>query len=675
MQDTNVNPLSNEDEKNETPVNENKEMQEVESKNEEETVEEIVGSSVLQENAEIETISEVIEEEKKQEEVLVEAPNVEITEGDNDEEKTSLSRKSESTLVDQFLDKDFGQFTQEKKVATLKLLLDETDIPSIKDTVDRLQASFYKEFNKKKKEVFEEYAKQEDKSEEFSYTSLYEEQFNGLLALYREKKVSYNKKIEAEKEQNLQEKYEIIDKIKELINKQESLSDTFKEFNELQERWRNIGLVPLTKVNELWRSYHHNVENFYDYIRINKELRDLDFKKNLEKKTQLLEEAKDLDKEKSVKKAFDRLQKLHEKWKEVGPVKRELREELWTEFKEASRLIHKKHQDYFVNLKNEQKENLAKKQIICDKVESLLTPLPESNKEWNKVSDIVKGLQTEWKSIGFAPKKNNQEIYERFRIACDSFFAAKRDAHKEQRNIFKENMEKKIQLCEMAEGVMDSDDWKITTDYLIELQKQWKEVGAVQYKYSQKLWNRFRSACDHFFDRKSGKKPAISEAQQSENLKEKQDIIENIKTLDVEDKKITLKELKDLQTAYHKIGFVPVGEKDKLAKSFDKALKEKFDTLEISSEEKEMQQYAGKYEALMQEPDGEDRIIKERLKLSNKIKQLENNVVVWGNNIGFFANSSNADKLIKEVKENIAKAKVELKSDYKKMRFLDKLLQ
>lgn len=663
MQDTNVNSQDNENKM--APKEEQGVMKVAKTENV------IEGENKPAEESATETTSPLGEDStEKTSEDIVEQPMSPIA---DEEHKSNDTVKS--SIVAQFEDKDFSNFSQEKKVAALKLLLDEENIVTIKESVDKLQASFYKEFNQKKKEALESYQENEDQSEEFSYTSMYEEQFSNLLTQYKQKKISHNKKLEEEKEKNLEKKYEIIERIKELINKQESLSDTFKEFNELQDRWKNIGLVPLAKVNELWRSYHHNVENFYDYIRINKELRDLDFKKNLEIKTNLLDEAKELNNEKSIKKAFDKLQKLHEKWKEVGPVKRELREELWTQFKEASRLIHKKHQDYFVNLKNEQKENLAKKQIICEKAESLLTPLPSGNKEWNKVSELIKELQTEWKTIGFAPKKYNQDIYNRFRTACDSFFTAKREAHKQQRNLFKENMEKKIQLCEMAEASMDSNDWKVTTDYLIELQKQWKEVGPVQYKYSQKLWDRFRSACDHFFDRKSGKVLAISEEQQKENLEKKLEIIENIKSLDTTEKNTTLAELRKLQTAFHKIGFVPLESKDSLISDFNKSVKDKFDSLDISSEEKEIQQYASKYEALVQEPDGENKIIKERLKISNKIKQLENNIVVWGNNIGFFANSSNADKLITEVEDNIAKAKVELKEDYKKLRFLDKLLQ
>lgn len=615
-----------------------------------------------------------LEENTVESEVLTQQEEI-VAAQKNEADKPEATNEAASSIAEHLQNEDFSTFSEQKMVATLRLLIEEADLSKAKDLIDKLQSTFYRQYNKDKKKAQTAFVADGGNPEEFDYSNLYEEQFRELLSKYKDKKAAYNKLLETEKQDNLKKKYEIIEGIKNLINKQESLSETFKEFHNLQDEWKAIGLVPLSKVNELWRTYHFHVENFYDYIRINKELRDLDFKKNLEIKTKLLDEAKALAKESSVKKSFDRLQKLHDKWKEAGPVKRELREELWTEFKEASKTIHKKHQEYFVNLKNEQKENLAKKEILCEKAESLLEPMPQSNKQWNKVASLMKDLQQEWKNIGFAPKKHNQAIYERFRKACDNFFQAKREAHKSQRDEFKANMDKKLQLCEMAEAVMDSEDWKMTTDYLIELQKQWKEVGPVQYKYSQKLWDRFRAACDRFFDRRSGKVQAATDEQQEENLAQKQEIIKKIEHFDVEETKNALKELQKLQTEFHATGYVPIDEKATVTKAFDKAIKSKLEKLEISEEEMQLQQFMGKYTAMLQEPDGENRVVKERLHLANKVKQLENNIVVWGNNIGFFSNSSNAEKLIAEVQQNIADAKEELKTYYQKLRFLDKLLQ
>ncbi len=610
---------------------------------------------------------EVVEETKE---------NVENTPEATEENKENEQEKEVvPSIVSRLEDKDFSTFSEEKMVATLKLLIEEADLSKVRDLVDKLQGAFYRQYNEAKKKAFDAFTADGGVKEDFSFTNLYEEQIRTLLAKYRDKKAALNKRLEEEKQENLKRKEAVIEGIKSLINKQESLSETFKEFHALQDEWRAVGAVPQQKINELWRNYHFHVENFYDYIRINKELRDLDFKKNLEIKTGLLEEAKALTKEGSVKKAFDRLQKLHDKWKEAGPVKRELRESLWNEFKEASRTIHKKHQDFFVNLKNEQKENLAKKEILCEKAENLLTPMPETNKQWNKVANLMKELQEEWKKIGFAPKKHNQAIYDRFRKACDAFFQAKREAHKSQREEFKANMEKKIELCEMAEAVMDSEDWKMTTDYLIDLQKQWKTVGPVQYKYSQKLWDRFRAACDRFFDRRSGKVEAVNEEQQAENLTKKQEIIQQIENFNAENAENSLKELQKLQADFHAIGYVPIKEKEAVMEAFDAALKAQLEKLDVTEEEMHLQQFIGKYTAMMQEPSGEGRVVKERLHLANKAKQIENNIVVWGNNIGFFSNSSNADKLIAEVEEKIATAKEELKGLYQKLRILDKLLR
>lgn len=658
MQDQNQNPQNTEDKTEETLQSKDVKQEAV---------------STPDEAIEKEEATPVQEEQKSEETVVAEDKPSEAT----SEKETVNNEQTEEvpSIASRLQDKDFSTFSEEKMVATVKLLIEEANLSKVKDLIDKLQSTFYRQYNIEKKKAQTAFIEDGGNPEDFSFSNLYEEQFRVLLAKYRDKKAALNKRLEEEKQENLQKKYDIIEGVKNLINKQESLSETFKEFHSLQEEWKNIGLVPLSKVNELWRNYHFHVENFYDYIRINKELRDLDFKKNLEIKTKLLEEANTLANESSVKKSFDRLQKLHDKWKETGPVKRELREELWTQFKEASKIIHKKHQEYFVNLKNEQKENLAKKEILCEKAESLLSPMPESNKQWNKVASIIKSLQEEWKTIGFAPKKNNQAIYERFRKACDKFFQAKRDAHKSQRDEFKVNMEKKIQLCEMAEAVMDSEDWKMTTDYLIELQKQWKEVGPVQYKYSQKLWDRFRAACDRFFDRRSGKVEAATEQQQQENLEQKQEIIKNIEAFNVEDTENALKDLQKLQTEFHAAGYVPIEEKETVSKAFDKAIKSKLEQLEITEEEMQLQQFMSKFTAMLQEPDGENRIVKERLRIANRVKQIENNIVVWGNNIGFFSNSSNAEKLIAEVEQNIADAKEELKGHYQKLRFLDKLLQ
>ncbi|PVX52597.1 uncharacterized protein DUF349 [Balneicella halophila] len=678
MPDQNQNPLDHEDKTEEALENKSNEQENVSASNEnnQNIVKEEKEAPTAKSNEEVKEVAKAPEAKEVSEAdkaVTSENSNEERpAEGNNDEENEKTSTPSISARLK---DTDFSTYTEEKMVATLRLLIEEADLTKIKELVDRLQATFYRRYNQEKNKERTKFIEEGGKPEEFTYSSLYEEQFKGLLAKYRDKKAEYNKKLEAEKQKNLERKYEIIEGIKNLINKQESLSETFKEFHALQDEWKSIGLVPLSNVNELWRNYHFHVENFYDYIRINKELRDLDFKKNLEIKTKLLEEAKSLVDEPSVKKSFDRLQKLHNKWKETGPVKRELREELWLEFKEASKAIHKKHQEYFVKLKSEQKENLAKKEILCEKAEALLTPMPTSNKQWNKVASIVKELQEEWKTIGFAPKKQNQAIYDRFRKACDTFFQAKRDAHKAQREEFKQNMAKKIQLCEMAEAVMDSEDWNMTTDYLIELQKQWKEVGPVQYKYSQKLWDRFRTACDRFFDRRSGKVEAASEEQQKENLEKKQAIIQKIEDFNVDESENALKELQQLQTEFHATGYVPIDEKKSVTTSFDKAVKGKLEKLEITEEEMQLQQYMGKYTAIIQEPDGENRVVKERLRLANKVKQIENNIVVWGNNIGFFNNSSNAEKLIAEVEQNISEAKEELKTYYQKLRFLDKLLQ
>ncbi len=626
----------------------------------------------------------VSEETEAPEQDIVQPENKESDEP-SEEESDENQTKSTSETVEKndflkFIEVDFNKYNEKELLLSLKELIQIPSVLEAKEYIEKVQAAFYSQHNKAKETALEAFlaeTKEDEepaKPEDFVFRSENEEEFRTLLAKYKNIKADYNKSLENEKEKNLAIKKQVIEDIQNLINGTESLSETFKEFQTLQDRWKHTGEVPLSQKNELWKSYYYNVEKFYDYIRINKELRDLDFKKNKKLKDQLIEQAKGLLSEKSLKKAFQSLQDLHEKWKETGPVRRELREEMWQEFKNISSEIRKKHQEFFLEQKNQQKENLEKKENICERAEQVLANFPESTKGLNKAAEKIKDLQTEWKTIGFAPRKHNQKVYERFKTACDSFFSKRREVLQSQKEFLKLNLQKKQELCEQAEAVMNSEDWSATSEYLINLQKLWKSVGPVPYNISEKIWTRFRTACDHFFARRSGKL-VVDTPEQEENLAKKQELIDRLSGLELsDDPKVNLDLLRQYQKDFHEIGHVPFAKKDEIATQFKELIESKFDKVDISDEEKALFSYATKYEHMAQERNGMNKVIYERQRLSNKIKQVENNLVVWENNIGFFSNSKNTEKLVADVNKNIEEGKEQLKKLYQKLRILDKLI-
>lgn len=331
-----------------------------------------------------------------------------------------------------------------------------------------------------------------------------EENFKAMYADYRQQKAIFNRKLEAEKAENLEKKKQLIEELKQLIDKQDEVNEAFPAFRQIQQRWRETGPVPASDFRELNDNYHHFVEMFYDMVKINSDLRDLDFKKNLEAKTGFCEAAEKLAESENIVSAFNELQKLHEQWKELGPVAKEYREDIWNRFKAATSVINKRYQAHFEEMKNAQVENLAKKTALCEKVEEIAAKSQGEEElksgEWNSLTKEIESLQAEWRKIGFATKKENQKIYERFRAACDSFFTSKRDFYSKYKDEMSENLEKKMQIIEIAEQLKDSKEWKKATDQFISLQKQWKEIGAVPRKKSEQLWKRFRAACDEFFE-------------------------------------------------------------------------------------------------------------------------------------------------------------------------------
>ena len=469
-----------------------------------------------------------------------------------------------------------------------------------------------------------------------------EEGFKSLYLTYKKERAEYNREQEKEREENLAAKQQVIEDLKALVDTQEDVSSSFPAFREIQNRWREIGPVPAQNFRNLNDTYQFLVEKFYDMVKINRDLRDLDFKKNLEAKEAFCQEAERLAENENVVDAFRELQKLHEQWKEFGPVAKEFREAIWDRFKAATAVINKKYQAYFEGQKEKFAENLQAKTALCEKVEAFAAQEIASSNEWNAISKKIEDIQKEWRSIGFASKKDNQKIYDRFRAACDAFYGRKRDFYSQYKDSMNENLDKKLAIIEKAEALKESKDWKKTTDLFIELQKEWKEIGAVPRKKSEQLWKRFRAACDAFFDAKAKEGKADNEFYA--NLKAKRALIEEIQAFEGSDEAA----MQDFAARWQAIGFVPFKEKENVAKAYAEAMKAKFPSFGARP------QRGGRAGAPKAPKSEKDLLV-------DQYKALQQDIVTYENNIGFFAQSKNAEPLIKQMQERIDAAKQQLK--------------
>ena len=515
---------------------------------------------------------------------------------------------------------------------------------------EAIKAAFYKRLIKEKAEaviavaeVQEEMPESEGEDAASNPFTELEKGFKELYNDYKKERAVYNRQLEKEREDNLAMKEAVIADLKALLEKQEDVNATFPEFREIQNRWRAIGPVPVQNYRNINETYQLYVEQFYDMVKINRELRDLDFKKNLEAKEQFCEFAEKLAENPNVIEAFKELQKLHEQWKEFGPVAKEFRDSIWDRFKAATSVVNKKYQAYFEGLKEQQNENLAKKLVLCEKVEEIAAREVTSSNEWNSFSKEIEELQKEWKTIGFASKKDNQKAYDRFRAACDDFYGRKRVFYNEYKDSINANLDRKIALCEAAEALKTSTEWKKATDQFINLQKQWKEIGAVPRKKSEQLWKRFRAACDEFFAEKE--KNAKPENDFYANFKAKQRLIEEINAYQLTgDEQADMEALHDFQARWREIGFVPFREKENIAAAYKEAVNAKFP----ASGRNARRGRGGRPQ------------LSEKDRLIQKYNQLEQDIVTYENNIGFFSMSKNAEPLITQMNERIAQAKAEL---------------
>lgn len=483
--------------------------------------------------------------------------------------------------------------------------------------------------------------------------------FKGVYANYKKERAEYNRQQDALREENLVLKQAVIDDLKALVEKQEDVNSTFPAFRELQNRWKSIGPVPASKFRDLNDNYQYNVEKFYDMVKINRDLRDLDFKKNLEAKQKFCEFAEKLSENDNVVEAFRELQKLHEQWKEFGPVAKEFRDSIWERFKAATSVINKKYQAYFEDQKEKQQENLEEKTKLCEMTEAIASKEVKSSNEWNTLSAEIEEIQKKWRTIGFATRKENQKIYDRFRAACDKFFERKREYYAQFKDTMNENMEKKLSLIQQAEALKDSKEWKKTTEALIALQKQWKEIGAVPRKKSEQLWKRFRAACDSFFNERDAQ--AKPENDYYGNLKAKKALIEEIKAYELsEDAAANLAAAKEFAAKWQGIGFVPFKEKENIQAAYNEAFKSKFPDFNARP-----QRGGGRTSG------GQKKTLSEKDRLVQQYGKLQQDIVTYENNIGFFSASKNSEPFIRQMQERIDAAKQELKALEAKIRTIE----
>ncbi|MCD8296276.1 MAG: DUF349 domain-containing protein [Prevotella sp.] len=496
-----------------------------------------------------------------------------------------------------------------------------------------------------------------------------EEIFKAEMGVIKERRAKIFLEQEREKQDNYKRKLEIIEKIKSMVTSPDEVNKLYSEFKKLQQEWKEIRLVPAEKANELWRNYQLYVEQYYDLLKLNSEAREYDFKKNLEIKTHLCEAAEKLAEEKDVISAFHQLQKLHQEFREAGPVNKDLREEIWSRFKAASTVINKRHQQHFEELRAREEDNLAKKTELCEQVEVIAKEEIKSASEWEKKTKEIIGIQAAWKGIGFAPQKMNVKIFERFRAACDEFFGRKAEFFKGMKQQFSENAEKKKALVEQAQALQDSTDWKATSDKLIALQKEWKTIGVVPKKYGDKLWNDFLSACNHFFEARNSVN-AGTRSEERANLEKKRALIEELKAIVEAGDSSVQENVQDIIDQYNAIGHVPFKEKDKLYKEYHDILDRIYKELNITTSRRRLDRYKSNLRNVAEK--SVDALDNERMRLLRRYETLKQEVQTYENNLGFLnASSKKGSSLIDEMNRKVQKLKDDMNLVREKIKAID----
>jgi len=562
--------------------------------------------------------------------------------------------------------------TQEEVVARVKELA-EADAPAEKQELDALKQAFYKIHKANVAAARAQFIENGGESEAFlPAPNVLEDDFKAAMNVIKQKRAELQAELDRQKEENLQKKQEILERIKVLSATPEEANQAYKEFKELQNQWKELTLVPAEKANELWKTYQLYVEQYYDQLKLNNEFREYDFKKNLEIKTRLCETAEKLNEEADVISAFQQLQALHQEFKETGPVAKELREEIWARFKAASTAVNKRHQQYFEELKQkEEEENLAHKTALCEKIEAVDLTAIKTATAWEAQTQQIIEMQKEWRTIGFAPQKMNVKIFERFRGACDRFFTEKAAFFKRLKEEQAQNLAKKTELCEKAEALKDSTDWKATADKLMQIQKEWKTIGAVPKKHSESLWQRFIGACDYFFEQK-GKNTASQRGEEKENLQKKEQVIEKLKALLESDEEENKQDaVRELMREWNEIGFVPFKEKDKIYKAYHETVDQLFKALNMSAARRRLDNFKNNLKNDAKE--GGQGLSRERERLVRAYENKRSEIKTYENNLGFLTCSSKkGSNLLNEMNKKMEKLKDELNLIGEKIAAIDK---
>ena len=564
--------------------------------------------------------------------------------------------------------------TKEEVLARMKELALNVESAG-KQELDSLKQSFYKfhnaELEAAKKQFIDNGGSEEDYAPQ---SDAIEEEFKNVMAIIKEKRSAQMAELERQKEENLQIKLSIIEELKELVESPDDANKSYTEFKKLQQQWNETKLIPQAKVNELWKSYQLYVEKFYDILKLNNEFREYDFKKNLEIKNRLCEAAEKLADEEDVISAFHQLQKLHQEFRDTGPVAKELRDEVWNRFKAASTVVNRRHQQHFEALKEAEQHNLDQKTVICEIVESIEYDELKTFSAWENKTQEVIALQTKWKTIGFAPQKMNVKIFERFRHACDDFFKKKGEFFKTLKEGMNENLEKKKALCEKAESLKESTVWKATADTLTKLQKEWKTIGPVPKKHSDTIWKRFISACDYFFEQKN-KATSSQRSVELENMEKKKEIITRLSAIDESiDTEEASKQVRELMKEWGTIGHVPFKEKDKLYKQYHSLVDQLFERFNISASNRKLSNFKSNISNI--QSGGSQTLYREREKLVRAYENMKSELQTYENNLGFLTSASKkGNSLLTELNRKVEKLKADLELVLQKIKVIDESIK
>ena len=607
--------------------------------------------------------------------------NQPLKQGELEEEKKAVEvseeiteTPAEETIVEKPTEKASKLSTKEEVLLRLKEVAQDAENAN-KQELDGLKQTFYKIHNAEIEAAKKTFVENGGAEEEFiAQPSGVEEEFKSLMAAIKEKRSALAAEIEKQKEENLQVKLSIIEELKELVESPDDANKSYNEFKKLQQQWNEVKLVPQAKVNELWKNYQLYVEKFYDILKLNNEFREYDFKKNLEIKTHLCEAAEKLADEQDVVSAFHQLQKLHQEFRDTGPVAKELRDEIWNRFKAASTAVNRRHQQHFEALKESEQHNLDQKTVICEIVEAIEFDQLKTFAAWETKTQEVIALQNKWKTIGFAPQKMNVKIFERFRKACDEFFKKKGEFFKLLKEGMNANLEKKKALCEKAESLKDSTEWKETAEILTKLQKEWKTIGPVSKKYSDAVWKRFITACDYFFEQK-GKATSSQRSVEQENLEKKKAIIARLTAIDeTTDADEASKEVRELMKEWNGIGHVPFKEKDRLYKQYHGLIDQLFDRFNISASNKKLSNFKSSIGNI--QSGGSQSLYREREKLVRTYENMKNELQTYENNLGFLTTSSKkGNSLLTEINRKVEKLKSDLELVLQKIKVIDESIK